>query len=707
MRVALILAGALMLMVEQAFGQDVAALRSGEHSTFSRIVVDAPPPPNWSARHRGRDVVVVLPGLDLTGAEDIFSRMPRTRILSVLRTARGLRLRLGCNCPVQAFALDGRHVVIDVRDPDSMPVVEQPDLVRQPSRQAAEPEPVAADVGDALAETEPAPDLASARQALVRELTRAADQGLLDFIEPPERDTAARPGARPQGSTDESSPSDIETAIDTLRHDDQIRVRTAYDDSPPPAATPPSCGPPNIGLFSRVPLEPDYSEVVDLRAALLGEFDRPDPDVLRDLVERYVAMGFGTEARALLAAYPNVLEETDLYKEMAAIAEGEVATDGPLSTLSRCPGIAGVWGRVAAGRGGAIDEATAALQREALGELPPQPRELIGGALAEVLLDTGQAEAAAGIIALLRRSGQSLSPRAAFVEARIALEMGRVEEGEAALMALTDGPGEVAARATAELVERHLQREEEMPQTLRLDLQAAAFMLRGSSLGERLIGLVAREHAARGDLHIALEAIRRSAEREPDRLDFWREVAAVIVVETEPDTPNFARALTDSGDLIPQDDRGDAARRSGASGLIMLGLPGPALDLLGPTLGRGDEAARILAARALRMSGEPDAALGQLSGLDGVAANLERLDILIRSGAFERARDVLDRIPVTRRPEAARVLLAEREGANDPVAPLEVPDLTAADPRTLQAGRRLLAETAEIREGAGQLLVAE
>ncbi|QPH53189.1 hypothetical protein [Pontivivens ytuae] len=708
MRTGLLAGIVLIFWAGKAVSQELAPLRAGEHPTFSRIVIDAPPPANWFARHRGRDVVVVLPGLDIRGVEDVFARMPRTRILSVLRTTRGLRLRLGCNCAVQAFALDDRHLVIDVRDPQAAPAVERPDLLQDDNPEQAEPLTSAnADAPDPMEEiAPPAADLDAARQSLIRELTRAADQGLLDFVEEPGRAAVSQQSSleEPSGSADVA---DLEAAMDALRSDQQIRVRTAYDGPSPVPQDPPSCGPPSIALFSDDPPEAEYGDVIELRASLLGEFDRPDPDVLRALIERYIIMSFGTEARSLLAAYPDVLPERDLYADMALIAEGETVTSGPLASLAQCPGIAGVWGRTAAGPGALVSDETTEKQLEALGTLPSDARALLGGALAEVLMDDDNIETAAEVLALVRRSGQPLSPRMAFVAARLALENGDVSEGETALLALTDATGTVSAEAIALLTQRQLDRGEEIRQSLRLDLQAAAFMLRGSPLGERLIGLIAREHAARGDLHIALQAIRDSVVREPERAAFWSDVTAALIIETEPDTPNFARALTEFADLLPLDERGDRARRSGAAGLISLGLPSPALDLLGPALGRRDAAARVLAARALRMSGASEAALGQLSGLDSDAANLERLDILIRAGAFEQARETLRRLPVARRPEAARLLLAEQEEGSASSATLEEGGRAIADPLSLQSSRQLLAETAEIREGAGQLLGAE
>ena len=65
---------------------------------------------------------------------------------------------------------------------------------------------------------------------------------------------------------------------------------------------------------------PGRAQRAALRARLVGEFDRPDAEALRALARFYVRTGFGAEARALLAGFPEVegLDDRALIVDLAA-----------------------------------------------------------------------------------------------------------------------------------------------------------------------------------------------------------------------------------------------------------------------------------------------------------------------------------------------------------------------------------------------------
>ena len=113
---------ALLALALPAAAQDQVRVRSGDHASFSRFVLEVPWSASQTVLREGRRVRLKLP--DVAGnvpTDTVFRRIPRRRIADVDFDANGrvLRLRLACGCEVDVFGLDDRLLVIDVRDPGS------------------------------------------------------------------------------------------------------------------------------------------------------------------------------------------------------------------------------------------------------------------------------------------------------------------------------------------------------------------------------------------------------------------------------------------------------------------------------------------------------------------------------------------------------------------------------------------------------------
>jgi len=90
-------------------------VRSGEHPGFSRLVLDFGQVPHWSVTLDGLEGTVTFEGPPLLlDASEVHDRIGRGRIRSVRAEANGLHLALGCDCVVEAYALPGGRLVIDV-----------------------------------------------------------------------------------------------------------------------------------------------------------------------------------------------------------------------------------------------------------------------------------------------------------------------------------------------------------------------------------------------------------------------------------------------------------------------------------------------------------------------------------------------------------------------------------------------------------------
>ncbi|MEO1686856.1 MAG: hypothetical protein AAFU61_03020, partial [Pseudomonadota bacterium] len=312
-------------------------MRAGEHSGYSRIAIDISRLDDWSVRKRGRRLIVTFPGRDLTfDTRQIFPLRRVTRV-SQARGATSeagstLTLSMTCSCEADAYRFDDDMLVIDIR-PQSEPT-------RSPSpRPAAEaeatPEPQTAVVAPTVDATEAAPpgpppasppaeaqvvvaepeatepllqpapeplpdDVREAQRILLEQLSRAADQGLVEFrdgtpveaaepVEMPDTDVGGSPDASEDAGVSPDAPAlradpDAEspTAGPSRRPVDsgpQLAAATAFDaaaagrDPEPELAT---CREEAWLDVDSWGLDEDfYGQLAERRARLVEEFDRP------------------------------------------------------------------------------------------------------------------------------------------------------------------------------------------------------------------------------------------------------------------------------------------------------------------------------------------------------------------------------------------------------------------------------------------------
>ncbi|ABG29999.1 hypothetical protein CEP88_11690 [Roseobacter denitrificans] len=99
-------------------------VRSGEHNTFTRLVMQLPTDVEWSIAQAEKNPILKLEnydgGFDLSVAFEI---IPRTRLQALVAKASQLELQLACNCVVDAFLEQNSFLVIDITNSDR-PVLE-------------------------------------------------------------------------------------------------------------------------------------------------------------------------------------------------------------------------------------------------------------------------------------------------------------------------------------------------------------------------------------------------------------------------------------------------------------------------------------------------------------------------------------------------------------------------------------------------------
>ena len=622
-----------------AAAEDVL-VRSGEHAGFSRLVLEFDERPPWSLRLAdGRATVLLGPGERSFDAERVFSRIPRTRIRALAATAEGLELELGCDCAVTAFEIRSAALAIDVADRAASDFLRDVTLTASTGAPQGEdaPPPAVADetlpirapsvaAGPGVPATglpdEPPPlrlPLAALPEApeLDAEPARPADgapqgQVLLDLTEAIARATTqgnlrlAEPAEEGRTVPPEAILADPAAANLRLR----LPGEEAWLPEEPPEGV--TCRPAtSFDVGAWVPEDRTPAEAIAaLQAALAPELDSYEEERAIDLARLYVGLGFGAEARAVLAALAPRHPEAALLEDMARIVDGEPVLGDILATEAACPGRAQLWVALASGGGGKATDVIVAI-----GELPVALRRELAPRVMSTLIDEGDASGAEAVRGTIERTegphGAPFTLAAAQMEAR--------QDRDPDLATLRELAAErspAADEALAVLLEVAHGQGEALEGDILARAETRADDLRGTALGARLeVGLI-RAYLSTSDFAGAADRFAAAIGSEtipPDdkaRLarDFFEALGGRG--SDEDLLVQAARFVGPTSDIVRQDPAGAAT----AARLIDLGLPGLAQRYLPET--PADPERLMLAARARLLSADPEGALALLEGVD-------------------------------------------------------------------------------------------
>ncbi|HDR28291.1 hypothetical protein [Rhodovulum sp.] len=655
-----LLAILLALLWAPSLAQTVA-IRSGEHADFSRLVFEIPADETWTLG-RGADGYLLRfgnAGLDFAFG-NVFNLIPRTRLTAIGRAEPGVvALAVSDNVHAEAFLLRPGILVLDLRNgpapanspfeapldapPAPPPVVLPRPQVRLPldiGRMTpspvvgrflpTDPRPVAAP---------PDPKVESARSELMKQIGRAASQGLLE----PADITPDRPPPPAQDRAPAPDAADAGALLAGLEARPNIHVETSIDRGYGPQAS--GQGRSALGdpcypdaYFDLAAWGEDRNPaalIAEGRGALLDIRDATDPAGAEQLVCAYLALGFGAEARAVIDTVRLDTPPAAVWRELAAIIDEGVAEtpsvfDGQLS----CPTRAALWASLAWPRIPSNSEVDEAAVIRGFSELPLHLRRHLGPILAERFLDSGATESATRIRNAVARAGdKTRTGELTIVEARIDITRGETEAAEARIDDILSEGGPASPEAVALRIENQLKSGlVPDPDTLRL-AEALAYERRDTPLGGRLVQLAIRGHAAQGNFGTAFGMLRhhgldsveelssdlvRALARDGSDADMLREAFAGVLT-----TPDAA--------LTPR------ARLAAADRLLDLGFAPRAGEVVAdlPPLGIDEE--RLVRARLALAAGRPGEAAQYLSGLDTPEADLLRAEAARARGDLAEA----------------------------------------------------------------------
>lgn len=619
---------------------ETARVTSGEHSEFTRLVIELPESAGWTVGRTAMGYGFLTkgetqPGYDLSS---VWDRIPRTR-LQALRSDPGsgaLLLTLACDCHVLPFEYQPGTVVLDLRNGPAPPgsvfeaalaTVDTPAQRSQPpfARDSAEYDWLADNRPDmagtsgqdpGLALPERGVSLAPLREELMQQLSRGAADGVVDMVLP----------GKPRVPEVEGM-GDLSGALIRIGELPGLEVGSAATID---AAEGAACiDEAVIDLGSWGDGRPPLDLLAEARAGLYGEFDTLSTEALRQAVKLHLYLGFGAEAAQYGSLLPDAGSDPDLAPllSMARLIDGETDPASPFATMLGCDGPAALWAALShASLPAGTDIDTKAIVRS-FQMLPSPLRQHLGPRLAELLRER-DADATRMIRDAIARTPDIPAGTIALLDAVSELAASRPETALALAEAAVEADASDLAGLGA-LVEAHLQSGTPL----------------SPEVAESLMALreVSQEDVAQRDqaliLALALsgqvdEAFTLAGSANREVADLWQALA----LQADDDAFLSHAILAPSG-KAPEVD--PVVGQTIAARLQRLGFPEAALIWLGPVDDVALPERRLIAADAQLALGNARSALQLLWDISTPAAEELKIAAYQQIGAYDAARQAL------------------------------------------------------------------
>lgn len=664
-----LLAVLLVLWAGPGLAQTVV-VRGGEHEGFTRLVFNLPERLDYELTRSAGAARLKLARRGLTlDTRSVFERVPKTRLTEVSMPEGGdtVTLSLACACEVETFWFARAALVVDIRtpaegseEPEEAPGDrEEPPEVPAQTVAVLDPMPqgrpsAAADLvsrglaRDLAAETGPraSPDPKTAamldlsRERLVREIGRAATQGLLSPRQalPEKRTPEPAATAPPPGPEAPSGPSPganihlrAETSIDRDMRDVMMSGLGGAQSEVclEPALT---------DVASWASEAPFATQIGSFRSRLMGEFDKPNASAVTALARFYVHFGFGAEARQTLDQMGGATEAGAVLRTMAAILEqGHADAGSVLSGQMECAPMTALWSALSYRTLPANVPLDADAILRGFSALPPHLRAHLGPTLARRFLDAGLDQQSARVRRILNRNVATVTAEAALLEADVALAEGQTESAEATFDAIVDDNSAPSAEALLRLIDARLRRGTEISYDLAQLSGAYATEYRGTPLGAELSRAYLSALATSGAFDEAFAELHRVVSPEDSRRPLVRDALLGILTERAADFDFLRHALpTAAGDA----DRLDPATANALAGrLLALGFTAAAEVFVGPDVtGAPARPRKLLRAEIALRKALPRRAEVELLGISGEEVNLLRARARSMLGEHKAAR---------------------------------------------------------------------
>ncbi|MEL6958415.1 MAG: hypothetical protein AAGL89_05615 [Pseudomonadota bacterium] len=706
-------------------------IRSGEHETFSRLVIEIPVDRAWQVTPTDGGAQLEIAdntdGFELSG---VFDRIPRDRLNDIRNDDGVLSLAFDCTCYVDSFLWRPDRLVLDLVDgidPDaslatsdedleSIPVTDLPDgtlapqafpdlfdltLNRPDTAPSLEQFEFPADAPLMAARS----DNSELEQALIEGIARAASQGYLD----PSVDLAPlSPPAEEQASVAQApQPPPIDTVPPELQNQPGIGVSTALDQSLMIVAdalntsTQGNCISPDLVNFRAWGDDTAlHDQAAPIIATMNGDFGQENASTHVELAKLYLHFGFGAEAQQILSLSDEHSNERQILFELADLVDETGVATPILSAQAGCETPAAFWAMLAAPRAMSAEARNTVLQ--AYFDLPHPLRGQLAPRVSDAFLEIGDEEAAEQVLNGVARLDVAQTHPARVTEAEIALATDDLERAREVLAQEAEDNARTTPISVIRLIDLTISSGLEPSEADLLLAGALEREYRTDPVANELALAQARGWRARGEYETALGHIDG---RQDDMAVQERNAVYQEMTEKLEDGPFLEVAFSDLPTSLSADLENAVAAR-----LITLGFPQRGLDIMRTTAQRDAAAER----RFLRA--EAALALQDFSGvLDAIQGiTTERAQVL-RSQAYEGQGTYDDALSALQTTEGEQSDLQFRAEAWERLA--DGPDSSLASfattvldfspgssAETLEDRRVLLDQAAETRRSVEELL---
>lgn len=639
-----------LLWAGAAMPRDVS-IRSGEHDTFSRLVIRIGEGTQWSIQSTEAGAELWLSDSEAEfSTEGVLDRLPARRLDAVVDLGAGtLRIQTACApCHVDSFLWRPGFLVVDIVDgPDPDRSADRELTQASPLRLPLSPEP--ADEGPIFLlpgafekrvgpeRPRVAPDMVQF-EGMAQELARAVAAGYLTpsvegAIAQPTNKNAPEPMPEKASSSDDAGPvgaadpgnrrpgMTLGNALDRELAAVNERLASAVDET---------CLPQEAFEISDWVGEGSFANLIaDLRVGLAAEFDRPSEAALLRLARGYLHFGFGREALATVSSLrPD--RETALLAELARIVDDLPGDEPVLASQIGCQNGAAPW-LLLSGNAALSDLDRNRVIRTF--RLLPQPLQShIGTGLARAFLDAGDVDGASLVFESVRGRDAARTAEAQRLEAGL-LEANGDSGGALGILDPVAGdrpdPGSLIR-----LIELSIQTGDRPSDS---DMVLAAALMqeyRETDAEPALAATMLRGHIARSEWRKGREILTDFSDRWDD--DQYRELADDLYrkLVSSGQTPIFLRL---GFEALPKSLSADTVNAVAAR-LIENGFAERALELVRrPAEGEAMGERRYLRAEAALKLGQTQDAIQHLGGMTDARAEQLRADAMFAMGDYRGA----------------------------------------------------------------------
>ncbi len=700
-------------------------VRSGEHADFSRLAFEFSGPVDWEMGRAEHGYEIRLKGVGTAiDVSDVYRRISRDRIKSLAISEDNTRITLviGCECHADAFEFRPGLLVVDVKDgqpsatsrfevafdsgelsadqnadasesgnppvhsAENTPTLPMDILPFGPPLVRSQTNPrvgLFVENADAASQS-PTKHVAEMQSTILRQIGRAAAQGLLDvnLLHPPDVG---------QGREDSANAVVKEVPVPPTKPHTNIHIESSIDREFANLATSglmtdngSAClSDAQFNVVSWGDADSVLARVSEKRGKISGEFDQIDERAVENLVKAYIYAGFGVEALEVLATFDVTLEDENTLKAMARIVDGMTSARNPYfeGQLS-CDTDVALWAALATPSFLKQDNINRVAVLGAFSSLPVHLRKLLGPRLAQKLLEFDDLGTARSIRNAIARAPGEIGPDFRLLDARLDLERGLNNSAEHALEEIIVEDSGIAPQAIIELLEARLEGDGDIDHALLTTAESHIFEQQDTRIGADLMRLIAMSFGQIGDYQKALEALQKLESfaqlGKQEKEKAWEDVLKNVTDDaTEVALLQFVLAA--QGEIDHQT-VSRKTRRKLALRLLKEGWPDMAEAVLAaPTSPVTDD--RLILAQASILSGRAERAISMLENVAGEEA------AKLRALAYEKAGKFMD---------AAREYGAGRDSENQKYATWRSEDWA-----------QLVLKGSEVEQAVAQMMLAQ